>query len=121
MIRHLDFGQAGEDLAAAWLAGQGHHILERNWKHAHGEIDIITRKNDVYHFVEIKSGRTNKFGYPESRVSKVKMSKIMRVASAWLYKSGINGSARIQFDALSISVSPAEGVTFTLFSDIHPR
>ena len=50
-------GNYFETKACEYLVTNGFSIIERNY-HAKklGEIDIIALKNDVYHFVEVKSG-----------------------------------------------------------------
>ena len=50
-------GNYFETKACEYLVTNGFDIIERNY-HAKklGEIDIIASKNDVYHFIEVKSG-----------------------------------------------------------------
>ncbi len=52
-------GSKFESLAVDYLELKGFQIVERNY-HAKklGEIDIICKKDMVYHFVEVKSGET---------------------------------------------------------------
>lgn len=38
-------GKYGEDIAEEYLKKQGYHILNRNFRSYHGEIDIIARDN----------------------------------------------------------------------------
>ena len=48
-------GDLGEDLASRYLEQLGHTVLERNWRHSHLEIDLITLDAEGLHFVEVKS------------------------------------------------------------------
>ncbi|MEA3513334.1 MAG: YraN family protein [Campylobacterota bacterium] len=50
-------GNYFETKACEYLSSLGYNIIERNY-HAKklGEIDIISLKDDIYHFVEVKSG-----------------------------------------------------------------
>mgnify|MGYP001576758595 CR=1 FL=1 len=48
-------GDIGEGVACAFLEKHGFVVLERNYLRKWGEIDIVTRKGDVLHFVEVKS------------------------------------------------------------------
>ena len=36
-----------------------------NWRFKHYEIDIIALKNEIIHFIEVKTRQTTTFGYPE--------------------------------------------------------
>lgn len=47
-------GDAGETAAVEYLKRCGHTILERNWKTKFCEIDIVSRRNEVIHFTEVK-------------------------------------------------------------------
>ena len=55
MAKHNEIGIIGENLAATFLMKQGFSILERNYRVRVGEIDIIAQKDNVLHFVEVKS------------------------------------------------------------------
>jgi len=48
-------GQAGEALAAAWLATQGWREVARNWRSGPSELDLIGWDGDVLVFVEVKT------------------------------------------------------------------
>ena len=48
-------GKRGEDEACGLLVSLGHSILERNWRHGHKEVDIISLAGNELHIVEVKS------------------------------------------------------------------
>lgn len=48
-------GDIGENIACMFLEKRGFEILDRNYLRKWGEIDIIAKKNNVIHFVEVKS------------------------------------------------------------------
>jgi putative endonuclease len=48
-------GLLGELRAAAYLKRQGMRILEKRWRAAHGEIDLIARVGAAIVFVEVKT------------------------------------------------------------------
>jgi putative endonuclease len=102
MASHNITGREGEALAAAWLVGQGFRLLHQNWRHARWEVDIIAEKNGVLHFIEVKTLRSQRFGYPEQRVNHQKLGHIKRVAEHFLrlYPQW----QRIQFDILAITL-----------------
>ncbi len=62
-------------MAAKYLVSQGFEILEKNFHSKFGEIDIIAKKDDVLHFVEVKS--TSKDYETIYRVTQNKIYKII--------------------------------------------
>ena len=100
MAAHNDKGKEGEEMAAAWFTEKGYEILHRNWKASYYEIDIIASKNDTLHFVEVKTRKSSKFGFPEDSVTKKKFRDLQNAANQFL-----NRNPRykwVQFDILSI-------------------
>ena len=49
-------GNIAEEKACSFLYDNGFIIIEQNFYSRFGEIDIIAVKNEVLHFVEVKSG-----------------------------------------------------------------
>jgi UPF0102 protein LBJ_1427 len=47
---------------ADWLTPVGHEIIERNWRTLYCEIDIVSMKDDVLWFTEIKYRKNDDFG-----------------------------------------------------------
>jgi Holliday junction resolvase-like predicted endonuclease len=67
-------GVLGESLACSFLRSKGHKIIARNYCKPWGEIDIITKKGAVYHFVEVKSVSREIITGKENSVSRITMS-----------------------------------------------
>ena len=57
-------GAYGERVAARWLSDAGMLVLDRNWRCASGELDIVARDGDTIVFCEVKTRRTQRFGVP---------------------------------------------------------
>lgn len=53
-------GARGERLARIYLRLHGYRILQRNYRVAHKEIDIIAKKGRTIAFVEVKTALTAK-------------------------------------------------------------
>lgn len=73
-------GDRAEEAATEYLVGLGHEILERNWKTKYCEIDIVSVKDDVVYFVEVKYRKLNKWGDGLDAITKTKL-KQMKFAS----------------------------------------
>jgi putative endonuclease len=48
-------GDLGENIACKFLVKRGFEIVEQNYNKKWGEIDIIARKNQKLHFIEVKT------------------------------------------------------------------
>lgn len=94
-------GMAGEELAAQYCSNNGYSILERNFRSAYGEIDIIAKKKDVISFIEVKQ-RAAFWHDPTELVPFAKQQKIGATAR---YYIAHHYDARIsyQFDVMLIS------------------
>jgi putative endonuclease len=94
-------GQWGEDIAARYLEEHGYDILGRNFRTAHGEIDIIASKEGCSVFVEVKTRSSHAFGYPEDSVSLRKQAHMLSAAEEYL-QTHPGSSDSWQFDVIAI-------------------
>ena len=117
MARHNETGKKGELLAATWLKHHHYDVLYVNWRHSHYEIDIIASRNDVLHFIEVKTRRSLAFGHPEDDVSKKKLSNLMNAAGEFLIQHP--DWKRIQYDILSITKQKDHPMEFFLIEDVY--
>ena len=77
-------GNIAEDKAVAYLKVQGFYILERNFYSRFGEIDIIANKNDVLHFIEVKSGLD--YESAVQNITPSKLSKLIKTGNVYMKK-----------------------------------
>ncbi len=97
-------GNIAEDLACIFLDENGFTILERNFYSRFGEIDIIALKDDVLHFVEVKSG----LDY-ESAVGNLTPRKISRlVKTGYIYMKKNSLDLDFTHDALIVTQKSIE-------------
>ncbi len=102
-----ELGRRGEDLAAAYLEGRGLAILERNWRCALGEIDIVAREWRTLVFAEVKTRSSVSFGHPLEAITPVKLARLGRLAGEWRAEhSAEPGLMRI--DAVAV-IAPRDG------------
>ncbi len=100
MPNNTQKGTRGEEIATAYLLKHGYHILVRNWRHKHLEIDIIASINNTLVIVEVKLRSSDYFGNPEEFVTKSKQKKIIKAADFYIKENNINWETR--FDIVSI-------------------
>lgn len=105
-------GHWGERVAAAHLVANGMVLLDRNWRTASGEIDIIARDGDALVFCEVKTRRGSAFGDPAEAVAGPKSRRLRVLATQWLEASGIRAS-QVRFDLVKIMVTSAGGPVVT--------
>ncbi len=78
------FGDQSESLATQFLEQEGYVILERNYfARKLGEIDIIAQQDEVLHFIEVKSGKSDTFD-PVYNVTPAKLRKVINSAHYYL-------------------------------------
>ena len=77
-------GAYGERVAARTLALAGMEILDRNWRCAQGELDIVARSAALIVFCEVKTRRGRRFGEPIEAVDPVRVRRLRAAATAWL-------------------------------------
>lgn len=115
-MNNLLTGRNGEDLAVAYLLQHDFTILERNWRYARVEIDIIASKNNVLHFIEVKTRTSTRFGLPEESVSVKKMEQLKKGAEEYQYRN--SQWKDIQFDVLAINISKSD-TQYWLNEDVY--
>ncbi len=94
-------GDLGEDLASHYLEQLGHTVLERNWRHSHLEIDLITLDAEGLHFVEVKSRTAPVSAAPEENVTRPKQKRLATAALAFLHER-TSGELDVYFDIISV-------------------
>lgn len=116
MAHHNATGLLGEKMAVEYLAARGFEILHQNWRHSHWEVDVIASLNNVLHFIEIKTRRSRKFGFPEEQVTKKKMINLMNASEEFLYLHP--GWKQIQYDILSITLLRNQPAEYFFIEDV---
>jgi putative endonuclease len=94
-------GARGEDLAARWYAASGYQLLDRNWRCAEGEIDLICRMGAMVVVCEVKTRRSNAFGSPAEAVTAAKRARLRRLAARWLREHDVH-CATVRFDVAAV-------------------
>jgi putative endonuclease len=117
MAAHNEFGKAGEQMAAEWLEQHGFHLISRNWKFARYEVDIIASRDEILHFIEVKSRHDDLFGNPEDWVDRRKGRHLLTVGEAFQDKYPV--WKQVQYDILSILLTPDGKRDFFFIEDVY--
>jgi putative endonuclease len=76
-------GDRGEQLATDFLRTHGLHILDRNWRCAAGELDIVAADGSVLVAGEVKTRTSRRFGTPLEAVTPDKLARLHRLVRQW--------------------------------------
>ena len=99
----MNLGQVGEELAVRFLKERGHEIVERNFRFAHGEIDIISFHKGVLIFTEVKTRRSERYGRPIEAVDSFKRRQIFTTAEYFLSTQSIRYHST-RFDVIEVFI-----------------
>lgn len=93
-------GETGEKLAVMFLMKHGFIIKETNYTRKFGEIDIVAKKGEVWHFVEVKSvsrvtldgvsSETSGFR-PEENMHPKKIERFIRTVEYYRMSKNLDG------------------------------
>lgn len=77
-------GDRGEQVVVDFLVAAGHEIVARNYKTKLFEVDIISRKNEVLYFTEVKYRSDHDFGEALDFIDKKKQQKMHLAVAGFL-------------------------------------
>jgi putative endonuclease len=107
---HTEIGQWGEAIACKHLEERGYTVLHRNWRHGHGELDVVACKAELVVFAEVRTRTSDAFGAPEESISPRKRAKLIETAQAYLDQHGLS-DAQWQIDVIVVELDAINVVT----------
>lgn len=109
-------GNLGEDLACRFLVKHDFQIIDRNYLKKCGEIDIIAKKEDKIHFIEVKSvsceinnsvspetSKNNDFR-PEDNVHPWKLQRLYKTIELYLIEKNVSSETDWQIDVITVYI-----------------
>ena len=103
-----DLGDFGEAAAAAYLQKKQYQILEKNYRAAGGELDLIARTKTHLVFVEVTTRSNLHYGRPIEAIDRRKIQHMRRAAAAYL--SDHPTQLEIRFDAVEVFAVESVGI-----------
>lgn len=110
-----EIGKKAETAASAYLEMRGFTILERNFRRPKCEIDIIARKDNVVHFVEVKYRRTDDQGSGFDAITNTKLRQMARGAHIWVDESKWHG----EYVLSAVEVADADFVIMGFIENVY--
>jgi putative endonuclease len=108
MRSRQEIGKIGEDIASKFLMEREHRIIARNYRKFYGEIDIISQKDGITYFVEVKareiysvSRGTDEY-LPEEHVHQKKMERIAKTVQIYIDEQNYDGEWEFMILAVDI-------------------
>jgi putative endonuclease len=98
-------GRYGEEVAARRLTEGGLCILERNWRCAEGELDIVALDGDTLAVCEVKTRSERGFQQPSEAIDRIKADRLRHLAERWLAERW-----PVHFSRLMLAAEGVDGV-----------
>jgi putative endonuclease len=95
-------GKEGERIAELFLKKKGYKLVERNYRCAAGELDLVMLDQRVIVFVEVKTRTGSGYGTPLEAVAFRKQKKMIYVAQFFLSAKKLS-QREARFDVVGVS------------------
>jgi len=82
-------GRQGEQRAADYLREAGFRVLDRNYRCADGELDIVAAERRILVACEVKTRSGVRYGTPFEAVTPQKLKRLRRLAVRWVVAHGV--------------------------------
>ncbi len=110
----IKIGRLGERIVEKYLINKGHRIIGKNiWLKKFGEVDLITQKDDVFYFVEVKALKENENFTPEIHYSLKKRKKFHNLISYFVNKYDIK-----EFKSLLATVKVGKKIKIKIYENV---
>lgn len=111
-MKNKIIGNKGEEYTAKYLKRHGYEILKRNYLIKGSEIDIIAKKGEEIHFVEVKTRTQDFYGTPAEAVGYKKRKSIIHGAKYYLMENPKYFDMICSFDIAEVYVD--KGLIFNV-------
>lgn len=104
-------GKQAEEAAAAFLRNQGFSIVDRNWRTRWCEIDIVAKRDNCMHFVEVKYRSSSKWGSALTYITPTKLKQMKFASKMWVHRyrwAGMYRLAALAIDDTSAKLVPID-------------
>ena len=108
-------GDFGEEIACVYLKKHGYFVQDRNYLRKWGEIDIVAIKDEILHFIEVKSIFDNgqSIGHkPEENVHELKQRRLRRVIQTYLVDRNYGLDAKFKFHIITVRIINSTGKSY---------
>lgn len=101
------------------MVGLGYDVVDRNWRCAQGEIDIVAVQGRQLAIVEVKTRRSTAFGHPFEAIDERKRRRLWRLAQAWIEAHALQARGlTVRIDGIGIVGADPETATLEHLRDL---
>lgn len=112
-----DIGRLGEAAAMDYLIREGFMVEAQNWRMGHYELDLVARKGDVIHFVEVKCRLAGGLTTAEDALTKAKFNALIKAVKGYISYYRLN--LDVQIDLIAVDHSDGRVVDLRYIPDIR--
>lgn len=110
-MTNKEIGKLGEEFTARFLEAKGCEILARNFTIRGGEIDIIAKKGNMIHIVEVKSRKHDPVVPGSASITERKRQCIIRATYEYINRFNIDCSCI--FDLALVEINNGQVTDFS--------
>lgn len=126
-VSRKTIGQLGESIATKYFIDREFQVLDKNFRRKAGELDIICKKENTLHFIEVKASKVkyldnSSASFTEERLTPTKLNKLSKMAEIYKISRGLE-SLEHQIDGFIVIVRYSgdilEGIKVRYMPNIH--
>lgn len=102
-------GRWGESVALKFFIKKKFKLLERNFHCRWGEIDLILKKGNKIHFVEVKTRQSESKGKPYEAVNYYKLKSLKNAINYYILKNHLT-NFKLSLDVVSIQTDSKKNI-----------
>lgn len=103
-------GRDGRQAAVSYLESCGFRILDRDWRCATGQIDIVAVERQTFVVCEVKTRYGTRHGTPLEAVGRTRRSRLRELGVQWLNAHSVRFD-QIRIDVLGVIYEGTGGFT----------
>lgn len=88
-------GRAVETAVADHLTKKGYKLIDQNWRTRWCEIDLVMKRDETMHFVEVKFRKTSLSGEGVEYITPKKLKQMTYAADFWCTKNNWEGNCEL--------------------------
>jgi putative endonuclease len=127
MAKHNETGATGENIATKYVEDKGFSVIDRNYRKKWGELDIISQKDGILHFIEVKTVSRKSYGgkfeqeinnyRPEDNMHPWKLQRLRRAIQTYLLEKYRSKEPEWQFDLACVFLDQERRVAKVRFME----
>lgn len=113
-----NFGNYGENLSVKYLKTNGYKILDTKWSKNKREIDIVAEKDNVIHFIEVKTRKKIKKDEINEMINEKKIKNITLAIEDYLNEKNLQ-QYQISLDVIIVIFANKKEYTITHYKNAY--